>query len=208
MTTELLFSLIAGGMLYVLVPGPATLAALNYSATSGRFATAKFLAAHLLGDLVWSILAILAIIGVSRLGPGLFDALGVVCGLYLIWLGAKALRAKESGSIAIGGDPVRVGLIFGLTNPKAYPFALAMFTALIGRFGDAVAAASLPGVLAAVFVGFVLADLIVVAWTGLAPIRRAFARHGRIVARATGILFILFGAKSLHDALSSSARRS
>jgi threonine/homoserine/homoserine lactone efflux protein len=192
MTTELLFSLIAGGMLYVLVPGPATLAALNYSAALGRFATAKFLAAHLLGDLFWSILAILAIIGVSRLGPGLFDVLGVVCGLYLIWLGAKALRAKESGSVAIGGDPVRVGLIFGVTNPKAYPFALAMFTALI----------------AAVFVGFVLADLIVVAWTGLAPIRRAFARHGRIVARATGILFILFGAKSLHDALSSSARRS
>jgi threonine/homoserine/homoserine lactone efflux protein len=207
MTTELLFSLIAGGMLYVLVPGPATLAALNYSATLGRFATAKFLAAHLLGDLVWSILAILAIIGVSRLGPGLFDALGVVCGLYLVWLGFNVLRAKEAGSMSLAGNPIRVGLIFGLTNPKAYPFALAMFTALIGRFGDTVAAASLPGVLAAVFVGFVLADLIVVAWTGLAPIRRAFARHGRIVARATGILFILFGAKTLHDALSSSARR-
>jgi len=208
MTTELLFSLIAGGMLYVLVPGPATLAALNYSATLGRGACAKFLAAHLLGDLVWSILAILAIIGVSRLGAGLFDALGVACGLYLIWLGAKILRGNGAGSISTVGDPVRVGFIFGLTNPKAYPFALAMFTALIGRFGDSIADASLPSVLAAVFVGFVLADLIVVAWTGLAPIRRAFARHGRIVARATGILFILFGAKSLHDALSSSARRS
>ena len=207
MTTELFFSLIAGGMLYVLVPGPATLAALNYSATLGRFACAKFLAAHLVGDLVWSAFAILAIIGVSRLGPELFDALGVACGLYLIWLGAKALRAKDAGSVSIGGDPVRVGLIFGLTNPKAYPFALAMFTALIGRFGDAVAAAPLPAVLAAVFLGFVLADLMVVGWTGLQPIRRLFARYGRFVARATGVLFILFGIKSLHDALSSGARR-
>jgi threonine/homoserine/homoserine lactone efflux protein len=207
MTTELFLYLIAGGMLYVLVPGPATLAALNYSATLGRLACARFLAAHLVGDLVWSVLAILAIIGVSRLGPGLFDALGVACGLYLIWLGAKILRGNGAGPISTVGDPVRVGFIFGLTNPKAYPFALAMFTALIGRFGDAIANASLLGVLGAVFLGFVIADLLVVAWTGLEPIRRLFARHGSIVARATGVLFVLFGIKSLHDALNSAARR-
>jgi threonine/homoserine/homoserine lactone efflux protein len=207
MTTELFLYLMAGGMLYVLVPGPATLAALNYSATLGRFACAKFLAAHLVGDLVWSVFAILAIVGVSRLGPGLFDALGVACGLYLIWLGAKILRGDGAGSISTVGDPVRVGFIFGLTNPKAYPFALAMFTALIGRFGDSIANASLPGVLGAVFLGFVLADVLVVAWTGLQPIRRLFGRHGNFVARATGVFFILFGSKSLHDALSGGARQ-
>jgi len=207
MTTELFCYLIAGGMLYVLVPGPATLAALNYSATLGRCACAKFLAAHLVGDLVWSVLAILAIVGVSRLGPGLFDALGVACGLYLIWLGAKVLRGNGAGAIATVGDPVRVGVIFGLTNPKAYPFALAMFTALIGRFGDWIANVSLLSILGAVCLGFVIADLLVVAWTGLPPIRRLVGRHATLVARATGVLFILFGGKSLHDALSSGARR-
>ena len=37
-------------MLYVLIPGPATLAALSLSATDGRAACIRFLGCHLVGD--------------------------------------------------------------------------------------------------------------------------------------------------------------
>lgn len=193
---------VLAGMIYVLVPGPATLAALSLSASKGRVACAAFLGAHLLGDVVWSMLAILALAGVTRLGPELFDALGVVCGLYLIWLGARALGRRDAEAAATIVSPLRAGLAFGLTNPKAYPFAIAMFTAVLSRFEGAVAFETAPALIGCALVGFVLADILVIVWTGLPPIQRVFGRHRTAIARATGAVFILFGLKTLHDAVS------
>ena len=207
MPIELALATIAVGMAYVLVPGPATLAALGISASQGRVASAKFLGAHLLGDVIWSTLALLAIVGVSRLGPELFDALGIACGIYLVWLGAKALRVQANSTAPIISDPVRAGLIFGLTNPKAYPFALAMFTALLGRFGSIMTVADAPILVGMALIGFVVADAIVVVWTGLRPIRRLFERHRSFITRATGAIFVLFGAKSINDAVASMRSR-
>lgn len=96
---------VLAGMIYVLVPGPATLATLSLSVARGRAVAACFLVAHLVGDVVWAVLALLALAGVSRLGPGLFDLLGLACGAYLIWLGWKALRATEPKA---GGPVVEV----------------------------------------------------------------------------------------------------
>ena len=47
------------------------------------------------------------------------------------WLGLRAVRAKRS-SVAEEGParkPFAHGIFFGLTNPKAYPVAVATFTA-------------------------------------------------------------------------------
>ena len=132
---DIFFAAILAGMIYVLLPGPATLATLSLSATRGRASALKFLAAHPVGDIAWSCLALLAIVGILRLGPELFDWLGIACGLYLIWLGGKALFAKGDGSTPIVANPWRSGLVFGLSNPKAYPFALAMLTAILGQYG-------------------------------------------------------------------------
>ncbi|MGA0541401.1 LysE family translocator [Neotabrizicola sp. VNH66] len=203
MGIETLAAAVLAGMIYVLVPGPATLATLSLSATRGRGAALRFLAAHLAGDVTWAALALMALAGVSRLSPGLFDALGLACGAYLVWLGVKALRSTAGQAAPVVADPVRAGLAFGLTNPKAYPFALAMLTALLGR--DA-AALTLPGALSllgACTAGFILADLIVVFWTGLAPVRRLYRRFATPIGRAMGVLFIAFGLKSAADAVHS-----
>jgi threonine/homoserine/homoserine lactone efflux protein len=77
-------------------------------------------------------------------------------------------------------------LIFGLTNPKAYPFALGMFTALLGRSGSIMTVADAPILVAMAFIGFAIGDIIVVAWTGWRPIGRLFERHQATVRRATG----------------------
>lgn len=195
---------VLAGVIYVIVPGPATLAALSLSAQSGRAQAARIMAAHFAGDISWTVLALLALAGVSRLGPGLFDALGLGCGLYLLWLGLRALRAPAAeGPAPLVVNPWRSGFAFGLSNPKAYPFALAMLTALLGQGAAGLDLAPATQILAACAIGFVLGDLAVVFWTGLAPIRRLYRRHARVVARALGVLFMLFGLKSIHDAMQS-----
>jgi threonine/homoserine/homoserine lactone efflux protein len=176
MTTDLLLTAFVAAMAYVLIPGPATLAVLHLSATRGRRASLKFLTAHLVGDLLWSVLALLAIVGVTRLGPDLFGLLGIACGCYLIWLGAKALFANAETRVPMVVDPVRTGLIFGMTNPKAYPFALAMFTVVLGHRGGELAMLDLPLLFAAILFGFIVADLLVVAWTGLGVVSTVFHR--------------------------------
>ncbi|MEL7129214.1 MAG: LysE family transporter [Pseudomonadota bacterium] len=160
-------------------------------------ACATFLTCHLIGDLFWTILAISASIGISQAGPLLFDVLGLACGAYLIWLGIRALRSQSAKAGAIVDVPWKSGLIFGFTNPKAYPFALAMFMAVFARFEDAMTFQNVVPLVMAAFLGFCVATLGVVFWTGLPVTRRIFARHGRLITRAIGIAFIAAGAKSI-----------
>lgn len=202
MTFDLYATAFAAGMLYVLIPGPATLAALNLSATVGRLACTKFLGAHLAGDLFWSGAAIFAVVGISQLGPRLFSLLGLICGLYLIFLGVKALRQSGTDNKIVISSPVRTGLIFGFTNPKAYPFAVAMFTAVFARFEEAMSFSLIVPLVISAFSGFVIATGLVVFWTGLPIIGRTFQRYRRWIMRAIGVVFILFGCKSVHDAAS------
>ncbi len=107
----------------------------------------------------------MAIIGAHSIGRGFFDALGLVCGLYLCWLGVAALRAKRDASgklAAVPKKPLLRGLAFGLTNPKGYPVAIAMFTALLSSKADALAWSSFPALLGAACIGFIVADAILV----------------------------------------------
>ncbi len=189
------------GALYVLMPGPAFLALFSLAAAHGRPAGARFVGGHLVGDLFWSALALAAIIGVNQLGPTLFDLLGIGCGLYLCYLGVKAIRARGGGDGAVGARrPIMTGILFGLTNPKAYPVSVSMFTALTASHASGLTWEAAPQLLAAALVGFILADLVLIWAAGLAPVRRMFQRHGRIITRLTGVMFVAFGAKSLVDA--------
>lgn len=189
------------GAFYVLMPGPAFLALFSLAAAHGRPAGARFVGGHLVGDLFWSALALAAIIGVNQLGPTLFDLLGIGCGLYLCYLGIKAIRARGGSEGAVGARrPLMTGILFGLTNPKAYPVSVSMFTALTASYASGLTWDAAPQLLAAALVGFILADIILIWAAGLAPVRRMFQRHGRIITRVTGVLFVAFGAKSLLDA--------
>ena len=201
MALDLIATTFIAGMLYVLIPGPATLAALNLSATVGRIACIRFLGCHMVGDVFWSAAAIMAIVGVSQLGPALFNTLGLICGLYLVYLGIKALRHKDSEAPMVVGNPWRTGLIFGLTNPKAYPFAVAMFTVVFSRFDQDIGLSTVLPLIAAAFSGFLLATAIVVLWTGLPVTRRVFNRYSLWITRAIGLVFIAFGAKSITEAI-------
>jgi len=209
MSSGFALATVLAGFIYAVTPGPAFLAVFALAAQHGRAAGARFLFGHLAGDVVWGGLALAAIVGVNELGPALFEALGVFCGVYLIWLGARAVLSRgEGGTASVGGlKPIRAGLVFGLTNPKAYPVSLAVFTALTVRYSAEMEWGMAPALMGAATVGFLLGYVVILFWAGLPAIRRFFLRHGKAVTRVVGVTFILFGAKSIADAGRSFAGR-
>ena len=92
---QILIPTLVAAYLYVVTPGPAFLALFTLAASRGRVSGAWFICGHLIGDVVWGALAVAAIVGANRLGPTLFAALGFVCGLYLCWLGLRALMTRK-----------------------------------------------------------------------------------------------------------------
>jgi threonine/homoserine/homoserine lactone efflux protein len=202
MTLSLFLATLLAGFTYSVIPGPAVLLVFSLAAQHGRAMGAKFLFGHMAGDIVWSSMAFASIVGVSQMGPLLFDILGAGCGLYLIYLGVKAMLAKSIGEAPVlrGHRPYRAGFLFGLTNPKAYPVAMAVFTALIARYTMELTWSSLPLMGLAVWIGIVLGYVATLFWAGLPLVRRFFLTHGVIVTRVIGVTFVLFGGKSLIDA--------
>jgi threonine/homoserine/homoserine lactone efflux protein len=205
--------LLASGVaayLYVISPGPAFLALFTLAASKGRKPGAKFICGHLVGDITWGALAVAAIVGANQLGSTLFEVLGFGCGCYLVYLGWRAVTTKkDSTPRTIGAErPLLTGLAFGLTNPKAYPVALAMFSAIVAPYVDRLSLNDAPRLMGAAFLGFLAADATLIFAAGLAPVRRFFLAHGLIVTRVVGVIFIAFGARSIADAARGAMRRS
>ena len=203
MTPGLLLASAASGAFYVLAPGPAFLALLGIGAGSGRRAGALFLAGHLVGDVVWASLSLIAIIGARSFGTLVFDILGLVCGAYLCVLGWRAVTVRRGADGSLSTQPARPGLrglMFGLSNPKAYPVSVAMFTALLAGQADSLSWDAFPPLLGAAFAGFLVADALLVLFIGSAIVRRIYTRHALAVTRASGVLFLGFGVQALATA--------
>ncbi|GJD50396.1 Leucine efflux protein [Methylobacterium crusticola] len=201
MTTSLLLAAALAGFVYGITPGPGVLAVLGIGADQGRRAGAAFLVGHLVGDVLWTTLALVAIVGVTAVGSLVFDLLGLVSGLYLLWLGWRAVRAGRSA----GGEaacarvrrPLLHGLTFGLTNPKAYPVAVATLTALLSAKAGLLTWAMLPALVGACCAGGFAAYLIIVGLVGAAAVRRTYRRHEILITRASGLMFIGFAAHAI-----------
>ena len=203
MTSSMLFGAFMAALLYVLIPGPAFLALLGIGAGQGRKAGALFMGGHLAGDLLWSTLALVAIVGAKTIGTMVFDILGLLCGFYLAWIGWSALSAKprqDGGAVMTVEKPLRRGLVFGLTNPKGYPVALATFTALLASSSNALDFDALPALLAVSFFGFLLADVILIAIIGAGLVRRFYRRHELAIVRLSGLLFVGFAVQAVGHA--------
>ena len=143
---KILLASLAAAYLYVVTPGPAFLALFTLAASRGRVSGAYFICGHLVGDVTWGALAVAAIVGANRIGPALFELLGFVCGLYLLYLGARAVMTKKDMSPRARGAkrPLATGMAFGLTNPKSYPVAVAMFSAIVAPYIGALKMADAP----------------------------------------------------------------
>lgn len=200
MTFGLLLASALSGAAYTLAPGPAFLALLGIGASRGRRAGALFLSGHFFGDVLWASLSLTAIIGARTIGTLFFDLLGLVCGVYLCWLGVRSATARRGADGAIATEPSRPllrGLAFGLSNPKAYPVAVAMFTALLARYANALHWSAFTPLLAAACIGFVAADAVLIAVIGAGVVRRLYRRHALWLTRVSGMLFLGFGVHAI-----------
>ena len=106
-------------------PGPATLAIMGVSASRGRLAGLKLALGVVCGSLFWGLCAAFGLAAVMAQFAGLFVALKIAGGFYLLWLAFKALRSALSSDEQIKervtehGNYWLQGLAIHLTNPKA-----------------------------------------------------------------------------------------
>jgi threonine/homoserine/homoserine lactone efflux protein len=209
-TFGLLLASALSGAAYTLAPGPAFLALLGIGASKGRRAGALFLCGHFVGDVLWAALSLTAIIGARTVGTLFFDVLGLACGGYLCWLGFRSATARRGADGTVTTEPRRPllrGLAFGLSNPKAYPVAVAMFTALLARYASALDWSAFVPLLMAACAGFIAADAILVTVIGAGVVRRFYRRHGLWVTRLSGVLFLGFGMHAIATAAPGVWRR-
>ena len=193
------------GFIYGITPGPGVLAVLGIGADRGRGPAMAFLAGHLAGDVVWSTLALISIVGATVIGSFIFDVLGLISGAYLFWLGWKSItirkRTDDDVPTARVQRPLLHGLAFGLTNPKSYPVAVATLTALLSAKAGLLTFAMLPALVLATLVGGLCAYVILVGLVGIAAVRRGYRRHEVLVNRLSGIMFIGFAVHAVTNAL-------
>lgn len=200
MDLSLLSAAAIAGFVYGISPGPGVLAVLGIGAGQGRRAGAAFLVGHLAGDVLWASTALVAIIGVNAIGPLVFDILGAISGVYLFWLGwcaVRVRRAADGGATTAVRNPLLHGAIFGLTNPKAYPVAVATFTALLSAKASLLTWSMLPALVVASCVGGLVAYMILVVVVGADAVRRSYRRHEILITRTSGLLFMGFAVHAL-----------
>ncbi|TWD49677.1 LysE family translocator [Pseudomonas sp. SJZ131] len=204
MTPSLLMAVLASGFIYGITPGPGVLAVFGIGAARGRRAGAGFLCGHLLGDVIWCSTALIAIVGAREIGSTAFDVLGVLSGLYLFWLGLRAIRTQRASADQPQGaarQPFWHGILFGLTNPKAYPVAVATFTALLSSRAELLEWSMLPWLIFLSFIGGLLAYAILIGIVGARRVRSLYQRHELLITRLCGVMFIGFAINVLAHAL-------
>ena len=200
MDLSLLTSAGLAGFVYGILPGPGVLAVLSIGADRGRRAGAAFLFGHLAGDVLWSTLALVAIIGVTTIGTFVFDLLGMISGFYLLWLGWTAIRVRRSADGRLDAPvqrPLLHGLTFGVTNPKAYPVAVATLTALLSAKAAGLTWSVLPLLLIACTLGGIIAYALLVAVVGADAVRSLYRRYEVAITRISGLMFMGFAIQAL-----------
>ena len=66
---------------------------------------------------------------------------------------------------------------------------------------DALSWAAFPALLAAAFIGFLAADVILVLVAGATKVRAAYQAHETVIVRLSGLIFLGFAAAALHNAV-------
>jgi len=188
------FLLIMAGM--AATPGPANLFALATGLAKGPRAGLWGVFGMNVASLVWFVFAALGLGVLMRLYPTAFSLLAILGGLYLAWLGFKALRAAlsketqgfELAGQAAGSNPFKDGFLVQISNPKALLFFTAVLPPFIDPQRDTVPQ------LAMFAAGTVLFDTLTMSMFALAGglMARQFAqaRFARLFSAAVGVLLI------------------
>jgi threonine/homoserine/homoserine lactone efflux protein len=200
LTPDQFFAFLAAAILLTLSPGPDNMMVLGIGMAKGRARGMAFGLGCALGCLSHTLLAVIGVSALIAASPLAFSALKVCGGLYLAWMGLKAIRSRGGAAVdrldAVN-EPARAlflrGVFANAINPKVALFFLSFLPQFVaaGR-GDANLQTALLGIVftlqAAVLFGLLgFFSGAVGSWLGRRP------RAGMWLDRIAGAIFIGLG---------------
>lgn len=199
------FATIIGVWLFTVVsPGPNFLATSQAALNHSRRAGLAVAAGIAVGTTVWSTASLLGLGILFHTTAWLYHAVRVLGAAYLIYLGLRAIltahRMPSDATLRSGpmppGKAFRRGLLIDLSNPKAAAFFTSLF------------AVAVPPDAPVWFSAAAIATVVAIAWSWysavacavtVGPVARLYDRSRRLVAYATGALFVGLGARLAAD---------
>lgn len=199
---QILATLAAAQVVIAMSPGPNTLIVIHAATRGRRLGLAAASGIWPVG-LTFATLGLLGIGTVLTALPEIAEAMRIVCGVYLVWLGVKAIRRSfaEGGAITVAprrettaAEAFRDGVITNLTNPKSIAYYVSIFTATnaaaLGAGEQMLALIMMPTISFLWYAGL--------AFAVASPPVAAVVDHGRSwFDRLAGLTMIGFGAKLL-----------
>lgn len=139
-------SYVIGSIIIVLLPGPNSIYCLSVAASHGVRKGYRAVAGVFVGDSILILLTVVGVGGLLKLYPMLFNAVKMLGGLYLIYLGVKLfigayhtflsrdLLNKTTPKISVPAPNQNFfnrALLLSITNPKAILFFLSFFVQFV-----------------------------------------------------------------------------
>lgn len=137
MTLAIWLTVVSICLLGAMSPGPSLAVVLQQTLRGGRKTGLIGAVTHGLGIGLYAMLCISGIAVMITASPLLFTALQWFGAGYLLWLGIKGLRAKDSTTSTLSDTPTsgsaaRDGFLVVFLNPKVAVFFIALFSQVIG----------------------------------------------------------------------------
>jgi len=99
LTANQFFAFLAAAILLTLSPGPDNMMVLGIGMAKGRLRGMAFGLGCAMGCLSHTLLAVIGVSALIAASPLAFTALKVCGGLYLAWMGFKAIRSRGAGAV-------------------------------------------------------------------------------------------------------------
>ena len=179
-------------LVLAVLPGPATALFVHRTVRDGRAAGLAAVAGNEIGVFGWALAAGAGLTALLQANRVLFEALHLVGGLVLVYLGVAAWRAARRpeaalappGWLSSGRSPMaafRASLVSIVANPKAAVFAFSFFPQFLPRHGAVFATSLMLAVIQVVLdttycAGLVLLAVRVRPWLARIPVRRYLER--------------------------------
>jgi RhtB (resistance to homoserine/threonine) family protein len=196
----LLLSLFGVDMLAAMTPGPNFIVVAQSAAQGSSRHGACVVAGILVANIAWCLAVVLGLSALLDLAPSLYQALKILGGAYLLYLGVSLWRTRPRASGEFAPVPLSAGqafvrgLLTNLTNPKSLAYFGSVFVLFTGP--------QTPLEVKAAAIGIVLVDTVlcygaVALLFSRRSMQRLYARLERPIDRLAGAVMILFGGRLL-----------
>lgn len=208
-----LFAYVLGATAVILLPGPNSMYCLTIASQHGMKTAYRVIAAILLGDSLLMLATVLGAGTALQLYPILFDAIRLLGGAYLCYLGWNLIRAatkkwhqhsvKKIDQIQenhVTTSPSGVftrGLMLSLTNPKAILFFVSFFVPFVDPSYPNPALSFLILAIILQIISFIYLNILVFSGYKLTQIFRQRVRTSAMGMGIVGVMFIGFAMKML-----------